>query len=591
MSDFIFSSKPKPRGELSSHLQSIYHKDAPGVSEYHGRWGSLAVSQNLYNGFQPYETADHIAVVIGGPVLCFQDNRFLIGDDPVAGTQAIFQRWHRGAMQWDEDLSGPFAILMIDKYDSQLICTTDLMLFIPVYQCQIDDEVMLGTHVDVLARAADQSGEFDQVSLADFILHHVVTYPYTAYKAIRQCHPAATQVYRNIGQNKISISEFSIYWAPVEDNPYENIGQGALALRQGLQDYVERVTDGMSRVAQFISGGEDSRALAGLLPKKLERDAFVFLDSMNREGHIAKAVAEIYEATFQYTTRGKYHYLDIMPEAVDLIGSGQQYFHAHVLGFHKTCQLSRYPAVFGGYLSDSLLKAVWSRKIRGHRFFPFVPSFFLSGETRTRQVNHKLFSTEVLNAITQRRRAHLNNVQKFRRLTDHEWFVLWPATMRVALTFIHSNRRLFRSYEPFLAKDVIKISAAVPTSWKLNRRLFNKAMRPYLRPSRWMLHADGHLPYFPWWINIPVQFSVLVTRHIAGLLRPYQGAQGPWSDFDQIIAGQAWQQAIERYTSGFKHLDASMFRQELKRALNDHSLNAVQKFNLMQVVYELSKKK
>jgi hypothetical protein len=590
MSDFMFSTTPKPKGELTRHIQSIYHNEAPGVSEYHGRWGSLAVSRNLYNGFQPYETAEHITVVIGGPVLYFQDNLFLTNGDPVAGTRAIYQRWQRGAMRWDKDLSGPFAILMIDKQDSQISCITDLMMFIPIYQFQHDGVVMLGTHVDALARAAGQTENLDTVSLADFILDYVVTYPYTAYKALRQCHPAAMHGFKRDEQGGVRPIEPHLYWLPEENNPYENIDQAALALRHGLQDYVERVTAGMSQVAQFISAGEDSRSLAGLLPKKLQRDAFVFLDSLNSEGRIAKAAAEAYEAKFHLKTRGKNHYLDILPEAADLVGSGHQYHHAHTLGFHRICELNRYPAVFGGFLSDTLLKALLSRKVRGHGRIPFVPSFFIPGEARSKQVNHDLFTANVLKAITERRRAHLQAVQQMRKRTAHEWFVLWPITMVYGMPLLYSNRRLFRSYEPFMAKEVVKISAAVPTSWKLNRRLFHKAMRPFLQPTRWLFHADGRLPYFPWYINMPVQFAVWFSRHIASRIKPNQGIQGSWGDWDQIIHGPEWQQAIELYAGGFKHLNKSMTKQKPEQALNDNSLNTVQKFNLMQVIYGLSKR-
>jgi len=52
------------------------------------------------------------------------------------------------------------------------------------------------------------------------------------------------------------------------------------------------------------------------------------------------------------------YYLDILPEASDLIGSGQQYLNAHTLGFHKECNLNEYQAVFGGLLANAFLKGL-----------------------------------------------------------------------------------------------------------------------------------------------------------------------------------------------------------------------------------------
>lgn len=76
MSDFIYSSIQRPQGELTNYLNSIYHTNSPRVYEFHGLWGSLAVSRNLYTGFQTLETENFIITVIGGPVLYFRDNLF-----------------------------------------------------------------------------------------------------------------------------------------------------------------------------------------------------------------------------------------------------------------------------------------------------------------------------------------------------------------------------------------------------------------------------------------------------------------------------------------------------------------------------------
>jgi hypothetical protein len=130
MSDFIYSSIPCPEGRLAERLRSIYPDDPPGVDEFHGGWGSLGVSRNLYGGFGPLETETHLAAVVGGPVLGFRDNSFLTGDDPRAGTRAVFERWRAGELRWERDLSGPFVVLVVDKAAGRVSFATDLMLFI-----------------------------------------------------------------------------------------------------------------------------------------------------------------------------------------------------------------------------------------------------------------------------------------------------------------------------------------------------------------------------------------------------------------------------------------------------------------------------
>jgi hypothetical protein len=587
MSDFIYSSVSKSKGELSKYIQGIYHADAPEVYEYHGTWGSLAVSRNLYNGFQPLETDTHIFVVIGGPVLCFRKNDFLTGNNPTAATMEIYERWQAGSIQWDEDLSGPFVVLVVDKKSKKIRCIVDLMMFIPVYQYTQDDTVMLGTHIDALAAAADQLGELDPASLVDFVLNHIVTHPYTFFKSIYQCQPAAMHSFEFFGQI-LRVLEPEIYWLPIENYLYSNIDQAAKALREGLRDYIIRVTESMDEVAQFLSAGEDSRVLSGMLPQKLKRNAFVFLNSMNREGRIAKDVASACGVRFHAEYRTETHYLDILPEATDLIGSGHQHTHAHSLGFHKTCALDRYTAVFGGYLSDSLLKAIYTRKIRGLHRLPFLPQFIIPGENRSKPLSNPLFSDESFSEINRRRREHLRRIMGFRKGTAHEWFVLWPATMRVAIPNLYSNRRLFRTYEPFMCKEAVKISASVPTSWKLNRRLFHKAFKPFLKPSLWIFHADGRLPYFPWWVNIPIQFTVWLAREI-GVLTGLMSNQVPWGDWNRIMKSKKWQDAILKYSNGFELIRQTVTSDSVAKIFEGNKLNKEQKVNFIQLLYILSR--
>jgi len=402
MSDFLFSSSSKESNELSSAINSIYCKDAPEIQEYYGDWGSLAVSQGHYHGFLPYENEQHILVVIGGPVLYFSDNDFLVETDSSIGSERIYHRWViQHQMQWDEDLSGPFTVFLLDKLNKELQVVTDLMAFIPIYTCIKSSDYYIGTHVDALARICGESKNHDPVSIADFILNDAVTYPYTVYKKIRQEPPSSIIRYKDARK------EIDSYWLPNEKNTYRSLKEASLALRSGISGYVRRVTEKMQHVAQFISAGEDSRSLSGLLPHHLKRDAFIFLDHMNREGRIAKRVAETYGTNFTIGKRKNTHYIDILPEASCLIGAGHQYTHAHSLGFNRYYKLDEYTAVFGGYLSDSLLKGVYSRVVRGLNRFPFLPKISMRGENRSFPIINRNIEKCLLDELSQRRKHNL----------------------------------------------------------------------------------------------------------------------------------------------------------------------------------------
>lgn len=588
MSDFIYSSNPAVPGELTRHIDSIYHSEKPRVHEIHGGWGSLAVSRNLYNGFQPVETRSHVFMVIGGPVLCFAGNGFLTGDTNIEGTQAVFERYLSGKIQWDEDLSGPFIIFIIEKHTGKVICVTDLMMFIPVYKYEHNGTIMLGTHVDALAKASGQEDFIDKVSVADFILNDVVTYPYTFYQNLRQLSPATIHSFLPSAPHVVEVDQ-QAYWLPSETNNYKNIKHATVALREGLQDYVKRVTVSMEEVAHFISAGEDSRVVAGLLPARLRRHAYIFLDSMNREGKIARRVAHTYGSEFHAAFREETFYLEILPEASDLIGSGHHYIHVHSLGFHKGCGLDRYPAVFGGFLSDTLLKGHHVKKNTCHEHLPFLPQFekkrYSPVDLKMRK-SRKTISDSVYEKVVERRVEHFNWIQTLRPASGKESFNNWPISMHSDIAYLYSNRRLFRSYEPFMSKTVVKTSARVPTSWKLNRRLFVKGLHPFLEPSRWMLHANGRLPYYSWLLNMPIHFTIWFGRRTGKNLGFVKGNQGPWGDRQRMMTSDVWRNYVEKYSKGEEILNG-IFTKSARTLLITDELTRVQKIKLLQVIYHL----
>lgn len=589
MSDFIYHSEKQPAGNLASCIRGIYHRQPPEVSEYHGVWGSLAVSRNPYNGFQAMETEDYVIVVVGGPVLTFRDNLFLTGDEHEAGTEAILERIISGTMNWDRDLSGPFVILVVDKVQRSIRCMTDLMLFIPAYESTATDVVALGTHVDALARAVGNDTNLDHVSLADFLLNKVVTFPHTVYTDIFQLPPASITEYW-LNKERSASKTRETYWTPGDGPHFKDINDAAKAVKSAVAGYIGRVTEGMNHVAQFLSGGEDSRAIAGLLPASLNRDGFIFLDRLNREGRIAHMVARAYNLGLTAKLRKPSHYLDILPEAADLIGGGQQCIHAHSLGFDKECRLDSYDAVFGGYLGETFLRAYDIRKTKIQRKLPFIPEFQLDGETVSRPLKSRIFTRDVLQEISNRRLAHVERLKEISPDAVHEWFHNWPRTMGVSSPNSSVNRRLFRSYEPFTCSEVVKISFSVPAKWKLNRKLFHLAFRETFGPSKWIPHSKGYYPYLPWWVNVPFRFGYWLREKVDNRLGGIREHEGPWMDWRELKKSTDWVFWLDICDIDFLK---SLFGESVTAAENEtlrKELILSKMFNLFQTRYLIEKK-
>ena len=141
------------------------------------------------------------------------------------------------------------------------------------------------------------------------------------------------------------------------------------------------------------------------------------------------------------------------------------------------------------------------------------------------------------------------------------------------------------AYEPFLCKQSVKVSAAVPINWKLNHRLFHKAFRKFLEPSHWIFHADGGLPYYPWWINCPLKFSVWFYRKIGIRFGVIRGNQGPWGDWNRDMKSEKWFGAIKEYSMGAEPIRPITTSDDISSFLERGNLPKMIQINLLQTLY------
>ncbi|MBE2170225.1 MULTISPECIES: hypothetical protein [unclassified Cobetia] len=582
MSDFIFTSKKDTKNNLVNSIEKYCLNKRDEVFFFNGVWGSLLLTKGWYYGYDPIETEQYICAVIGGPVLTGKNNNF---ENANSGSELVLGMWLQGVYKWDEVLSGPFIVIIVNKKSNQMYCITDLMMFLPVYSNKVNGDLALASHVDLIADYCNEIGNIDEVSSLDFIIHGCVTYPYTIYRNIKQLNPASVHAYPcpNSCLEKCSkiCEDISVYWEPSENNIFPNIIDAAQYLREGIESYIRNIIKDNSNIAQFISAGEDSRALAGILPISHKRDAFIFLDKMNREGKIANKVANVFGLNFIYSYRSSTHYLDIISEASKLVGTGHQYTHAHSLRFDKINNLNSYDAVFGGLGSDTLLKLHFANKDKKRTKFPFLPQKLVSHEKCDYKNYEAYFSLEIIDLVKNRRDKHFHKLMRLRPNSAAEWMCIWPATMYIDIPNLYCNRRLFPSYEVFMCNASVKVASAAPTNWKINRQLFLRAFKPSLKTTKFMLHADGRLPYYSWKLNLPIHSSIWLYRKVKKKITNSNNNEGPWGEWNNVVKTSEWENNIYK-------VESNQFAFEIDNAVRqnillDEKIPIISKVNLMQL--------
>lgn len=529
MSDFLFSSRRRPPAELMRILERWIGPVAGDYRESSSDAGTLAVAHAPHHPDPSWEDERATSVLIGEP--------FARVDGVPAGPaldsarrEAIHTLLSEGVAEgWEDRLDGPFAGLAIDANAGGTV-VTDLFGWIPLFAAEVRDpepRIVIGTHVDAVAEAAGLRGEIDPVSAVELMGYFTIAHPRTLYPGVTQVAPGCT---RRFGIDGWTTPERP-YWQPVERTDFASIDDAADALRAALVADVEMAVAGHARVGMLLSGGEDSRAVLGALPRGVEVQGFIYTEADNREVRSARRVARAYGADLRWQARPPLHDLRHLETVAAIVGTQNEFIDVHGYGLASSMGIDQLPIVLGGFSSDALLKAdnltgsSRRRVLRGEQpgIRPAEPPP-LPG-----------IRTELLREAADRRDAFRRRLAEIRPESAEEWSYIYPFTMRKYAAGFHGNRRLFRSHEPFQSNPVVRIAAGVPQAWKVERRLFGRAVRPLLAPSWWVPHSRNRMPYFPQPVNAVARPLLGLARDLralaTGTLRANQESWPVWEDF------------------------------------------------------------
>ncbi len=591
MSDFIFSTQRQIPGNLKNLLSTIYLNEKPKCFEFHGDWGSLAVFENIYYSWNPYENDRYICAMIGGPILKF--NRTVKHPDlPDANTKLLLKKWKiENNINWDSDLSGPFCAVCIDKENKTAEFVTDLFSFVPVFHStqknSLSNAHVVGTHNDTVAALCDRIDDIDPVSAADLLINTNIVFPYTLHKEVRQLHPGSISKVESGNSLKQKI-----YWLPHTDHlKFKNIDEAASVLRESFESSIKSIVSDTKNIATFLSGGEDSRVVLAAIPENIKKESFIFLDCMNREGKIAQKVADIHQTKFNIETRCNDFYPDNLDEVSNLLGSQYNFTQVHTFGFHK--KLKNYDAILGGWFADSLLKSMLAptKKIQigKHKFYEF-----LSGEEKPTNFifsNHFFIKSEIKEELKLRYLQHENKVRDISPDHLEEWRTWWPVTNKEYSANVVSARKLFRSYEPMLDEAIIKIAVSAPVEWKINRKLFHKAFKDLLSLTKFVTHGEnGHFPYFGSIINIPLKVLISLKRKIANINSGSQN-QGPWSRWNDVGNNEIVNQRLAGLSNNINDLQEIFKFENPDEIISKKWLNPYQRLIMLRLLHNLNTSK
>ncbi|KKU13518.1 MAG: Asparagine synthase [Parcubacteria group bacterium GW2011_GWC2_45_7] len=479
--------------------------------------------ENHYSGYGNVRTkADKVIYIKGAPRLYQRNSISGIAQDEVFKEEGneksapLVQELlkERDSNKWGNYLAGNFFIIVKDDANSQCHIITDLGNSFHLYQSRFIDGsgIAFSTDVDRLALITGRNDDVDYTSIAEYMINVSMTYPYTAYLGIKEVSYASC--IRITHDREVFASEFQ-YWQPsCRNNEGSSDIQGlSQELRKGILNASEGILDGKKNVGLFLSGGIDSRALAGLMAHfEIKGKGITVTDVENTESGIAREVAKVNGLEHELFLRDPEYYPHVVGSYIGLEGPHSTFTRAVHLGFLDSIKSYGFDAVLGGYMSDTLLKLheanVTGKIFLGRhlgpleKFDPTDSTYLRGGKEYIKRFSF-LFKPDILDEVIKRRKETMEYWNNLREDgSAWEWSWMWPFSRNQHNANLTTNIFNYSSFEVFTDRSVIEIARVASQKIKINGKLFNKAMWTFLRKTAHIPNAVTQLPLFrSSWLN------------------------------------------------------------------------------------------
>ena len=539
MNDLLIQFGPDADGRRLAELlcsRPVVSSHAVRVFEF--PWGVVALQPPKGRGYAPLhdEAAQTLVMCVGRP-------RF-IGVEHEWHGESGFNTLLRerlasdGAQSTSDALTGMFAAVECSPAGVRVL--TDPMAFLPVYvgRNRAGRVAAVGTQPELVAALAGRSTDFDPVSLADLLVNQFVTFPYTTRHGVTQLEPASRSEFdRATGQMRTTV-----FWQPREPAAGEWPDPEAMEaeLEAALRVAAEDVSRGAAKIAVTLSGGLDSRVVLSLLPRERLAGAVTYATRENYELAVARRIAAAAGVPHRVAWRNEEFYAELMPRAVALLGTELR-GDSHGFAIVDNGLDESFDLVVGGFLSDTLFKGHYLSAEVKERLRPLPAHARLRRsaaaaarkvgvlprvETRphyfddARRMAARLKS-DVREALDERRRVRVEQLQQIRPESAEEWLRFWPASRCDGSYGPQANTRLFTADELFMHRRVIEVAARTPLREKVDGRL-TKRVFPKLYGELGRIENSG--------TGLPADAPPTAKRPRRASTAPPSPSAYPWND-------------------------------------------------------------
>jgi hypothetical protein len=504
VSDFIIQIGPECDTErVAAVLRDREHMAGQQVSVREYAWGTLSVQAGRGRGYDPVDDGGARFFCVGRP----REVGWTHEDD---GAQGFLRRWGsrvcRGVDSGTyEALTGTYVIGACDPHGFRLL--TDRIGMYPVYvgHRRADDALcVVGSHPELVAELAGRSDDIDVLSIGEILLRHNTTFPFTTRNGMRELDPGAYHTFTLAADGGSVQHAGAQLWLPAEPDRWPSLRESQDALYTALRVAGPDIARGAERVVATLSGGLDSRAVIGALPREKLVGTVTFINNENRECRVAAEISAAAGVPHYRALRDPEFYATLPERESALVGMERAAVHAHALVVADAGLTDEFDLMVGGFLCDTMLKSYFSPesarsymaarlgagpKLRRRWFRPHFDWF-----SYNRPIVTTALRPDVLDGMRSRLETRLAAIRSYRPETAEEWLMFYPESKNEGANYALVNTRVFCADELYLHRDVLDVERTAHPYHKITKRLVTPVFARVAGPLARVLNANTGLP-------------------------------------------------------------------------------------------------
>ncbi len=464
------------------------------------------------------------------------------------------------------ELSGSFCAVFHDGQQTAVVL--DRLLSRPVFTTTTPDAYCFASDLRTLLPLPGVNTSLDDEAVVQFMRTEMIWEDRTLYRDI-QVMPAASCWRFNHATGDASTQ---IYWQIERLSPYKTLDEAIDAHVDAFVTAMGRIIAGYEKLSLFLSGGMDSRILAGSLLKHLaptDLTAHTFQLGDNFEARVAGQVAQALGIPWFIVNQSIASYWRSLPDNLSF-GSGlYSFYHTHTHYTAQNVAAQGYDMAIEGWGLDLLYSGSYFPR-RDRRFLnralvsfeldvPSTPAQtldYLHGavDRHAGQFTNSLLVDDARPIWEQSTREALERLLK-RSQTLSDDPLDWIDTLFFGFGVVKFRsypmalgiRRHLRQRNPMFESDVIEVFQRTPSRWRFQGKAYRRALLKISEPLTRISYVNTRTsPLAPLWMqsvgsNTYLMGEALATRarragHTLGLLTKFNPIIGNYPHAAQLSA-------------------------------------------------------